>query len=137
LAAAPLTITTGTLSNAVAGTAYSQTLAATGGTPPYTWALQAGGLPSLLTLNPINGQITGMPTASGWWVFSYPFSAYIVVTDAASNATAANFVIMVLPAPNTCFTLTVSNGSGGGWYQSHAAFYRHILHRMIKADPQK
>jgi hypothetical protein len=36
LAAAPLTITTQTLSNAMVGTAFSQTLAATGGTPPYT-----------------------------------------------------------------------------------------------------
>ncbi|HXR08385.1 MAG TPA: putative Ig domain-containing protein [Candidatus Acidoferrum sp.] len=116
LAAAPLTITTGTLSNAVVGTAYSQTLAATGGTPPYTWTLQAGGLPSLLTLNPTNGQIAGMPMASGSWVFSYPFSAYIVVTDAAANAAAADFVITVVPAPNTYFTLTVSNGSGGGLY---------------------
>src|SRR5271169_4491993 len=45
LAAAPLTITTQTLSNAMVGTAYSQMLAATGGTPPYTWSIQSGGLP--------------------------------------------------------------------------------------------
>ncbi len=116
LAAAPLTITTGALSNAVVGTAYLQTLAATGGAAPYTWAIQSGGLPSLLALNPTNGQIAGMPTASGSWVFSYPFEVYIVVTDAASNTAAASLVITVVPAPNTYFTLTVSNGSGGGLY---------------------
>ena len=77
LAAAPLTITTETLSNAVVGVAYSEPLTATGGTPPYTWAIQAGGLPSLLTLNPTNGQITGIPTASGSWVFSYTPLRYI------------------------------------------------------------
>ena len=115
-AAASLAITTQTLSNAIVGTAYSQTLDATGGTPPYTWAIQSGGLPSLLTLNPTNGQITGMPTASGSWVFSYPFQAYIVVTDAASNTAAASFDLTVVPAPNTYYTLTVSNGSGGGFY---------------------
>ncbi|MGO8698335.1 MAG: InlB B-repeat-containing protein [Limisphaerales bacterium] len=116
LAAAPLAITTETLSNAVVGVPYSQTLIATGGTPPYGWAIQAGGLPSMLTLNPTNGQITGLATASGSWVFSYPFEAYIVVTDAISNTAAASFGMMVLPAPNTYFTLTVSNGSGSGFY---------------------
>jgi len=120
LAAAPLTITTQTLSNAMVGTAFSQTLAATGGTPPYTWSIQSGGLPSLLTLNPTNGQITGMPTASGSWVFSYPFEAYIVVTDAASNTAAANFQISVVPAPNTYYTLTVVNGTGGGFYLTNS-----------------
>ena len=116
LAAGPLTITTEALSNAVAGVPYAQTLNASGGSLPYNWAIQAGGLPSLLTLNPTNGQITGIATASGSWVFSYPFEAYIVVTDAASNTAAQSFGMMVLPAPNTYFTLNVSNGSGSGFY---------------------
>jgi hypothetical protein len=120
LAAAPLTITTQTLSNAVVGLAYSQTLAATGGAPPYTWAIQSGGLPSLLTLNPTNGLIAGMPTASGSWVFSYPFQVYIVVTDVASNTTAASFELTVVPAPDTYYTLTVVNGSGGGFYLTNS-----------------
>ena len=100
------------------GTPYSQTLAATGGTPPYTWAIQSGGLPSLLTLNPTNGQISGMPTASGSWVFIIPFQAYIVVTDAASNTAAASFDITVVPAPNTYYTLTVVQWLRG-WFISH------------------
>jgi hypothetical protein len=116
LVAAPLAITPETLPNAIVGTPYSQTLAATGGTPPYSWAIQSGGLPGLLTLNAATGQITGMPTAPGSWVFSYPYLAYIVVTDAASNTAAASFGMTVVPAPNTYFTLTVSNGSGGGLY---------------------
>ena len=120
LAAAPLTITTQTLSDAIVGTAYSQTLTATGGTPPYAWAIQSGGLPSLLSLNPTNGQIAGMPTASGSWVFSYPFATYIVVTDAASNTAAANFQMSVVPAANTYYTLTVVNGSGGGFYLTNS-----------------
>jgi hypothetical protein len=120
LAATPLAITTETLSNAIVGAAYSQTLAATGGAPPYTWSIQSGGLPSLLTLNPTNGQIAGIPTASGSWVFSYTFQAYIVVTDAASNTAAANFGVAVVPAPGTYYTLTVSNGSGGGFYLTNS-----------------
>ena len=119
LAAAPLTITTETLSNAIVGTAYSQTLTAAGGTPPYTWAIQAGGLPTALTLNPTNGQITGTPMASGSWVFSYPFQVYVVVTDAVSNTAAASFGLAVLPGPNTGYTLTVVNGSGSGSYTAN------------------
>jgi len=112
----PLAITKMTLPSAVVGTAYSQTLAATGGQPPYTWAIQAGGLPSLLTLNPATGQITGMPTASGSWVFSYPYQAYIKVTDSAANTAFATFAMSVVPAPNTYYTLTVVDGSGGGFF---------------------
>jgi len=74
----------------------------------------------LLTLNPTNGQITGMPTASGPWVFSYPFEVYIVVTDAVSNTAAASFDMSVVPAPNTYYTLTVVNGTGGGFYLTNS-----------------
>lgn len=112
----PLAIATKALSNAVVGTAYSQTLTATGGLPPYQWSIQAGGLPSPLTLNPATGQITGMPTASGSWVFSYTNLAYLLVTDSNSNTAAADFALPVVPAPNTYFTLSVINGSGSGFY---------------------
>ena len=54
-------ITTTSLPQAVVGTAYNQTLTATGGTPPYTWTVSAGSLPAGLTLNSA-GAITGMPT---------------------------------------------------------------------------
>ncbi|MCX6874847.1 MAG: putative Ig domain-containing protein, partial [Verrucomicrobia bacterium] len=46
------TITTPTpLTSGVVGTAYSQTLAATGGTTPYAWTIAAGTLPAGLTLS--------------------------------------------------------------------------------------
>ena len=47
----PLGITTTSLSDGVAGIAYSQTLAATGGAVPYTWSLASGSLPTRLTLS--------------------------------------------------------------------------------------
>ncbi len=50
-ATAPLTVTTATLPNGTIGTAYSQTLAATGGQTPYTWALGTGTLPAGVTLS--------------------------------------------------------------------------------------
>jgi hypothetical protein len=42
-ALAALAITTTSLPNGSVGTAYSQTLAASGGTKPYTWSLTGGG----------------------------------------------------------------------------------------------
>jgi hypothetical protein len=45
-----------------AGTAYSFTLQANGGTLPYQWVLQSGTLPAGLSFNPATGAITGTPT---------------------------------------------------------------------------
>ena len=47
-----LVITTTSLPNGVVNMAYSATLAASGGTMPYTWSIASGSLPSGLTLNP-------------------------------------------------------------------------------------
>jgi hypothetical protein len=48
----------------VAG-AYSQTIRASGGTAPYTYAVASGTLPAGLTLNATTGVISGTPTALG------------------------------------------------------------------------
>lgn len=59
-----LTVSTTSLPGGVVGTAYSASacLAATGGTPPYTWTLFSGTLPSWATL--VSGCITGTPDAA-------------------------------------------------------------------------
>ena len=67
-----MTITTTSLPAGFTGTAYSATLAATGGTPPYHWS--ATGLPAGLTLDPSSGALTGTPTAAG----SYAVNVFIV-----------------------------------------------------------
>ena len=59
----PLSITTASLPNGTAGAAYSVTLAATGGTGPYSWSIASGSLPSGLTLNSATGTISGTPRA--------------------------------------------------------------------------
>ncbi|MBL8234113.1 MAG: putative Ig domain-containing protein [Bryobacterales bacterium] len=90
-------IVTPSLPSPVAGTAYSQTLQATGGTAPLTWS--ATGLPAGLIVSAA-GVISGTPTASG------QFTATVTVTDAAgATATrqfgvdsAAGFTIQTIPA---------------------------------------
>jgi len=53
--APPLTITTSLLPASTAGLLYSANLAASGGTPPYAWALASGSLPPGLTLDASSG----------------------------------------------------------------------------------
>ncbi|SPF49071.1 exported hypothetical protein [Candidatus Desulfosporosinus infrequens] len=59
-----------TLGNAMAGYVYTANFSATGGTPPYSYALASGSsLPAGLTLGS-NGTISGTPTTSGTTSFS-------------------------------------------------------------------
>jgi Putative Ig domain len=55
--------TTSPLNSALMSTAYSQNLAATGGTAPYTWSLVSGTLPAGIALS--GAVISGTPTAVG------------------------------------------------------------------------
>jgi hypothetical protein len=59
----PLVITTATLTDGQVGVSYTATLAASGGTAPYTWSVAGGTLPAGLALNASTGAISGTPTA--------------------------------------------------------------------------
>lgn len=80
--AAPLSITTKSpLPGAVVGKAYSITLAAKGGVPPYKW--KATGVPNGLTWTP-KGVISGKPLKAG------THTIVVTVTDSArARATVA------------------------------------------------
>src|SRR5205807_10429202 len=60
----PLNIDTASLPDGVVGAAYSQTLSASGGTPPYRWDLKSGRLPDGLQLSDA-GVISGTPASAG------------------------------------------------------------------------
>src|ERR1041385_1037614 len=61
-AESPMKITTTSLPNGQVQVAYSSTLQATGGTPPYTWSVSNGSLPAGLMLTAGSGAISGTPT---------------------------------------------------------------------------
>ncbi|MHC4714722.1 MAG: putative Ig domain-containing protein [Planctomycetota bacterium] len=75
---APLDITTTSLADGQIGIAYSETLQATGGVTPYSWAVVSGSLPAGLSLNSSTGEISGTPTTGGTSNFT------VEVTDSDS-----------------------------------------------------
>ena len=102
---AGLTITTATLPGGTANAQYSATLAASGGTQPFTWA--STGLPAGLSLNASTGAITGTPTAAG------TSSVAVTVTDSTSpthQTATANFSIVIGP-PLTITTSSLPAGA--------------------------
>jgi large repetitive protein len=84
-----LVINTASLPNATIGTAYSQTLTASGG-GTQTWSITAGALPGGLALAS-NGVLSGTPTTVG------TFSFTVKVADGARSAT-KGFTIVAIEA---------------------------------------
>jgi hypothetical protein len=84
---------------------YISALVAIGGVPPYTYSISAGSLPTILTLNPSTGAITGTPNAVG--TFNYTGR----VVDSASTVATASCSITIVATPPP-LTLTCALGSG-------------------------
>src|SRR5262249_21358075 len=100
VSAGPLTITTNALPAGTTGAAYSTTLAATGGTPPYTWSLAAGTLPAGLTLAN-TGAISGTPTATGTSNFTVQVSGGAQSTTKALSITVSAAAASIWPTNPT------------------------------------
>ncbi len=111
----PLSITTSSLPNAQVGVAYSTTLAATGGTAPYAWALSSGMLPPGISLDSTTGTLSGTPTGG-----AYGATLVVQVTDAASPAqtASATLTITVLVENLRTTTNSLPNGHVGSAYDA-------------------
>jgi len=125
IAVAPLTLSPSTLPPATQGTAYSQTITASNGTAPYTYAILSGALPSGLTFNTTTGGISGTPTVTG----SFPFTVQATDSSATPNTGMRSYTLNVggnvltvnpssLPAgtQGTAYNQTVSATGGTGPY---------------------
>src|SRR5437660_4999 len=87
----PLQVASSQLPGGTAGSAYSATLSASGGTSPYSWSVSSGTLPTGLSLSSA-GTLSGTPTVAG----SFPFT--VAVKDAASGSASASLSINVVTA---------------------------------------
>ena len=87
-------IVTTTLPDATVGDAYTDTVVATGGTPPYTWTSIGAPLPAGVTLSPSTGVLSGLPKQ---------FGNYAITLQAADRATPPAVATATLP-------LTVQSG---------------------------
>ena len=98
ITAPALTLAPSTLANATVGSAYSETLTASGGTAPYSYAVTAGALPAGVTLG-TNGTLSGTPTSGG----SYSFT--VTATDATTSANGGPYTA------SRSYTLTVARAA--------------------------
>ena len=117
-----LAIVSGSLPGGTEGVAYSATLSAVGGNPPYTWAPMSGQLPAGITLAP-SGVISGTPTVAGSSTFT------VQVTDSSSATVTAGFTMNVVSASSNAMVWSADmetgnlsqwtiNGTKGGSYDS-------------------
>jgi hypothetical protein len=90
-----LIITTPSLNKGYIGLSYSQTLAADGGTPPYTWSLVEA--PSWMSIDPSTGIIYGTPTPADEGIFD--------VTVKVSDSPPSGIIQQVTPKT---FKITVA-----------------------------
>jgi hypothetical protein len=99
-----LAIQTTGLPDASPGVAYNAALAATGGSPPYAWAITSGVLPEGLTLASA-GVISGTPTMAGQSSFTAQ------VSDSAGQVVSTGLSLTVATA-TTVSTVMSTNWSG-------------------------
>lgn len=100
-----LTLSPTTLPNGTAGTAYSQTITASGGTSPYTFTKSSGTLPAGLALSS-NGVLSGTPTTAATSSFT------IKATDSAGNHIGSrSYSVTVASSTGTCSGISFSVNS--------------------------
>ncbi|EQA4282287.1 autotransporter domain-containing protein [Cronobacter dublinensis] len=120
---APTTVTiapaSGALPAATAGSAWSQTLSATGGSAPYSWT--AHGLPAGISLNAATGALSGTPTTAGSFTFS------VTVKEAGNVSATASYTLVVgAVTPGVTLAVTPAAGAlpaattGSAWSQTFA-----------------
>lgn len=110
IAATDVSITTASaLPDGIVGGTYSQTLASTGGTAPYSYALESGSLPGGVNLSSA-GEISGVPGDDGVSTFA------VTVTDANGLEDTKSFTLEVVSSPSISTPSVLPQGVVGTPY---------------------
>ena len=111
----PVTVSPGSLPNGAVASAYSQTISASGGTAPYSFAVTAGALPAGLSLSS-GGVLSGTPTAGGSFNFS------VTATDSSAfpgpYGGVQAYTLTIAPAGIALSATALPNGTFGAPYAS-------------------
>ncbi|WP_244788271.1 putative Ig domain-containing protein [Cupriavidus pauculus] len=125
VAAATLSLSPAMLPPPSVGAVYSQTLTASGGVAPYTYAVTAGALPAGLILNSSTGVISGTPTVSGSSSFTIqakdssvgvgaPFSIARTFSLSTGQGIPTAPGVVVATNPNTPVTIHAAANAANG-----------------------
>jgi hypothetical protein len=135
-AQAQVTITTTALPAGNTSNTYYTTLAATGGTAPYTWQLFGGTtLPTGLSLNSSTGVISGVATAvtTGTPPLATPFK--VQVTDAANNTATQTYSLTILaPGSHSLVMNQIFTGGDSGTSSNPSPYLYNYL-EIFNAAP--
>ncbi|MGH9542989.1 MAG: Ig domain-containing protein [Terriglobales bacterium] len=108
-----LGLTTTSVPDGEAQTAYKAALTASGGTAPYHWSIASGQLAPGLALDAAAGQISGTPTSAGTFAFT------VAVSDSSSPAENASQALKVTIAPALAIsTNTLYEAPAGSVYRA-------------------
>jgi N-acetylneuraminic acid mutarotase len=109
-----LVISTTSLPNGNVQNSYTATLMTSGGSPPVSWVVSAGALPSGVSLVAATGQILGTPTTAGTYNFT------VKATDSGSTAqsTTAPLSITINNPPLRITSLSLPVGAINSTYSA-------------------
>ncbi len=115
-------ITTSTMTAGAVGTAYSLTLAASGGIAPYKWTLASGTLPTCLSLSTA-GVISSATPPTAACAGTYPGITFKVTDSGTPNPLTATSAAMTITitAPTLTFPTALAQATVGSAYTASAA----------------
>jgi uncharacterized repeat protein (TIGR03803 family) len=105
-----LLISTPSLTNGTVSVAYSATLGATGGVPPYSWSIVSGNLPPGLSIGASTGVIQGTPTTLGESSFTVQVQDSAPVPDKTTSSLDIDVPLLVTANPASV-TVSAPGGS--------------------------
>ncbi|MFK3648920.1 putative Ig domain-containing protein [Lysobacter enzymogenes] len=106
-----------TLPNGAVAVAYNQTISASGGIAPYSYAVTAGALPAGLSLNTTTGALTGTPTAGGTFNFTVTATGSSTGTGAPHTGSRA-YALLIAPPTVVMPATSLANATQGVAYSA-------------------